>query len=63
MRNPHPSVEDIEHVMQITGMEYIQARNHLISRELSKQHDDERQAAQRTQPQIPLTLGVTRPTA
>ena len=33
----NPTPEEIQHIMEITGMDYIQARNHLIGRQLVQQ--------------------------
>lgn len=33
----HPTPEEIQHIIEITGMDYIQARNHLIGRYLAQQ--------------------------
>ena len=44
MRNT-PTSQEIEHCMELTGMDYIQARNHLISRE----HATERAREERAQ--------------
>ena len=33
----YPTPEEIQHIMEITGMDYIQARNHLIGRQLVQQ--------------------------
>jgi hypothetical protein len=41
----HPTPEEIQHIMEITGMDYIQARNHLIGRQLVQQAAVARAAA------------------
>jgi hypothetical protein len=41
----YPTPEDIQHIMEITGMDYIQARNHLIGRQLVQQAAVARAAA------------------
>jgi Flp pilus assembly CpaE family ATPase len=33
----HPTAEEIDHVMQLTGMDYIQARNHIIGAQSARQ--------------------------
>lgn len=33
----YPTPEEIQHIMEITGMDYIQARNHLIARQFARQ--------------------------
>ena len=37
----YPTPEEITHIMEITGMDYIQARSHLIGRALVREIADE----------------------
>jgi hypothetical protein len=43
----HPTPEEIQHIMEITGMDYIQARNHLIGRQLVQQIAQNRRSGDR----------------
>lgn len=44
----YPTPEEIQHIMEITGMDYIQARNHLIGRQLMQQTAQNRRNDRRT---------------
>ena len=44
----YPTPEEIQHIMEITGMDYIQARNHLIGRQLMQQIAQNRRNDRRT---------------
>lgn len=44
----YPTPEEIQHIMEITGMDYIQARNHLIGRQLMQQTAQNRRSDRRT---------------
>jgi len=44
----YPTPEEIQHIMEITGMDYIQARNHLIGRALAHTIADNRRSVRPT---------------
>ena len=61
MRNT-PTPQEIEHCMELTGMDYIQARNHLISRDLATERarEERAQAIRRALgPEMPKRIAPT----
>lgn len=61
MRNT-PTANEINHCMELTGMDYIQARNHLIGRELAieRARDEQAQAIRRALgPEMPKRIEPT----
>ena len=60
MRN-YPTSQEIEHCMELSGMDYIQARNHLIGRELAVARVAEQEQALRRAlgPEMPKRVEPT----